>query len=107
MVDLLSMLQLEHLQGEQLQLATAIGIEAYRQLLRTYAGLSVYVPTMDTVVIPVRDTCIRKEFTGYNYRELAQKYGLTEAWIRNIVADEAKEFRRRPPPGQMSIFDTE
>lgn len=32
-----------------------------------------------------RDNKIRKEFDGYNYTELANKFDLTEVWIRKIV----------------------
>lgn len=104
-MDLMDKLELDHLEGEQRQLATVVGIEAYRELIRHYAGLAVYIPTKDKVLIPVRDALIRDEFTGYNARELAQKYELTEQWIRCIVADVAKEIRRQPVKGQVSMFD--
>ena len=33
-----------------------------------------------------RDSIIRSEFNGYNYAELALKYGLCKNQIRNIVS---------------------
>lgn len=41
---------------------------------------------------------IKKEWNGYNSKELAEKYNLTTKQIGNILKDE-------PMIGQMSIFD--
>ncbi len=46
-MELLDRLELEHLEGEQHQLAEAIGIESYRQLIRQYAGTAVYIPARE------------------------------------------------------------
>lgn len=40
----------------------------------------------------------KKEWNGYNSKELAEKYNLTTKQIGNILKDE-------PMIGQMSIFD--
>ncbi len=49
-----------------------------------------------------RDEQIREEFDGYNFKELAGRYGLTEVRIRSIVSDKMREFRARPMDGQQS-----
>ena len=51
-----------------------------------------------------RDEQIREEFDGYNFKELAGRYGLTEVRIRSIVSDKMREFRARPMDGQQSLF---
>lgn len=50
-------------------------------------GLSIYIPKLDRMLRPARDSKIKKEFTGYNFNSLAKKYSLTERAIRDIIAD--------------------
>jgi Mor family transcriptional regulator len=100
-VDLLELLHPEHLSGEQRKLAETIGIEAYRKLVRLYAGTgAMYIPTVDQLTRNVRDSLIRDEYTGYNQRELALKYGISEQWVRSIVGPV-----KPPLEGQISLFD--
>lgn len=100
-IDLLELLQLEHLSGEQLKTAEAIGIEAYRKLVRLYAGTgAMYIPTVDQLTRNVRDSLIREEYTGYNQRELALKYGISEQWVRSIVGPV-----KPPISGQIDMFE--
>lgn len=105
MADLLDMVQMENLDEEQKVLAELIGLEGFKNLVRTFSGTSIYVPKIESLEKAVRDELIKEEFDGDNYRELALKYGLTETWIRNIVSDKAKEIKARPLDGQMSIQD--
>ncbi len=86
-MDLLENLQLEHLDGDQKQLAETIGIEAYRKVASLYAGSVMYVPTVERLTKKVRDSSIRDEYNGYNQRALAIKYGVSEQWIRTIIGD--------------------
>ena len=50
------------------------------------------------IIAPARNRRIKKEWNGYNSKELAEKYNLTTKQIGNILKDE-------PMIGQMSIFD--
>ena len=104
-VDLLDKVRLEQLDDDQKILAGLIGMEAFRSLVRSFNGTSIYIPKIESLEKAVRDELIKEEFDGRNYRELALKYGLTETWIRNIVLDKAREIRQRPIDGQMSIQD--
>lgn len=99
-MDLLEHLQLEHLEGDQLKLAEAIGIEAYRKVVSMYAGSVLYVPTVDKLTIKVRDSLIKNEYTGYNHRDLAIKFGISEQWVRVIVGPSTP-----PIEGQISLFN--
>ena len=66
-------------------------------MLSNYArGDELYFPKVENVVSPARNRRIKKEFNGYNGKELADKYNLTVKQIQNIMKDE-------PPVGQMSI----
>lgn len=104
-MDLLNEVQIGDLDDEQKKIAGLIGMDAFRSLVRAFSGTSIYIPKIESLEKVIRDSRIREEFNGGNYRELALKYGLTETWIRNIVFDKAREIKARPIDGQMSIFD--
>lgn len=101
----LDRLQMEMLDEDQRQLAELIGIDNYRKMVEVYGGQVVYIPKPDSYLRLSRDEQIRAKFNGQNYRQLASEYGLTEMWIRCIVADVAKEMRKRPVDGQITLFD--
>ena len=71
--------------------------------MEEYGGTYFYIPKMDKIERADRDNRIRAEFDGYNFRPLAQKYGLTEVTIRSIVSDKVREVRARPLDGQLSF----
>lgn len=80
----LEKLQLEDLDQEQQEVAEVIGLENYKQLMARYGGTSIYIPKTDRRERRDRNEQIRSAFNGYNFRELAQKFGLTEVTIRSI-----------------------
>lgn len=99
-------LKLEELRNEQRQIAEAIGIPAYLKLSAAFGGTNIYIAKADEIINrKQRDARIRKEFTGYNYTQLALKYGLTEAWVRNIVSDIANNVKNSPISGQLTFED--
>lgn len=73
-----------------------IGIRNFILLSNYARGDELYFPKVENVVSPARNRRIKKEFNGYNGKELADKYNLTIKQIQNIMKDE-------PPVGQMSI----
>lgn len=80
------------------EVVSLIGIRNF-VLLSNYArGDELYFPKVESVVGPARNRRIKKEYNGYNGRELADRYNLTVKQIQNIMKDE-------PPVGQMSIED--
>ncbi len=83
-MDFFKTLKLEHLDGEQKELAENIGLNAYKNLVTIYGGASVYIHKKDTLCRRIRDEKMRKEFDG-NYKLLSRKYGLSERQIRDIV----------------------
>lgn len=94
---------LDHLDGDQLELAKLIGIEAYKKLVKYCGGGDVYVCKADTVTRLSRNKEICEKFNGENYRELAKAYGLTERWVRAITADKLKKMKSAPMEGQMKL----
>ncbi len=94
---------LDHLEGDQLELAELIGLEAYKKLVKYCGGGDVYVCKADTVTRFSRNKEIYEKFDGENYRELAKEYGLSERWIRVITAEKLKKLKNAPVEGQMKL----
>ena len=66
--------------------AYAIGIDAFRSLIKCAGGTSVYLPSERCITKPVRDRVIRESFCG-DYREMAIRFGISEVRVRKIVGD--------------------
>ena len=64
--------------------AYAIGIDAFRSLIKCAGGTSVYLPSERCITKPVRDRVIRESFCG-DYREMARRFGISEVRVRRIV----------------------
>ncbi len=102
---LLERIGIDDLRGSARELADVIGMEAFIKLVDAYGGTSgLYIPQADTIVIPMRDELIRREFDGYNYDKLARKWGLTDRYVREIVKEQSKELKRKPIDGQLSLW---
>lgn len=98
-MNLLDTVTLDDLDGDQLEIAEVIGMEAYRHLVKHFGGNSLRVYQEDTLIKGKRDKEILEQYTGYNIRQLSIKYGLSDRTIRNIVAP------ARTLEGQVSLFD--
>ncbi len=105
MTDVIQKIRIDDLDLEQKQLAELIGLDKYKKLLQTYGGMSIYIPKPDSFAATLRNEQIKHEFNGGNYKELSRKFGLTEVWVRNIVADKARELKISPVEGQITLFD--
>lgn len=51
--------------------AHAIGIDAFRSLIKCAGGTSVYLPSERCIIKPVRDRVIRESFCG-DYKEMVR-----------------------------------
>lgn len=91
---------LDQLSGDQRELAETIGLDAYRKLVANYGGMHIYICKSETVLRELRNIEICNEFNGFNYRELAKKYNLSEKTVREIVSG----IRNTPINGQMKLF---
>jgi Mor family transcriptional regulator len=85
-------------EGLYRDIAEAIGPENFVKLAEVVGGATVYIPKAESLVRPVRDARIRKEFNGYNHLELAKRYEVTERWVRQICGEGNLE-------GQVSLLD--
>lgn len=98
MRDLLKDITIDDIPDGCQPIVNIIGMEHFFELSEYAQGDALYIPKPDSIVAPARNRKIKKEWNGYNIRELADKYGLTPNRIRSILKDE-QVF------GQISIFD--
>lgn len=66
----------------------AIGIDAFRSLIKCAGGTSVYLPSERCITKPVRDRVIRESFCG-DYKEMARRFGISVVRVRRIVSDKS------------------
>ena len=69
-------------------LAFSIGIDAFRNLIKTAGGTSVYLPSERCITKGVRNRLIRESFCG-DYKELALKFGISEVMVRKIISEKS------------------
>lgn len=65
-----------------------IGMINFLKLLKVAGGVTVYLPLLERGLYKARDRVIAKEFNGFNHKELAKKYNITEQWVRQIAQNQ-------------------
>ncbi|MGL5641598.1 MAG: Mor transcription activator family protein [Paraclostridium sp.] len=66
-------------------IAIEIGIDRVKALFKEFGGTSVYFPTEKMIYKEARDREIIEEFNGFNVKELASKYSMSESYVRAII----------------------
>ncbi|MGL5869175.1 Mor transcription activator family protein [Clostridium chrysemydis] len=66
-------------------IATKIGIDITKMLFEEFGGTSVYCPTEKMIYKEARDREIVSEYNGFNHKELAARYNMSESYIRAII----------------------
>lgn len=75
-----------------LELVDILGLENTYKLIDTFGGISLYIPKMERISREYRNKNIYDDFlSGMNYRELKNKYSLSEMALRNIVKAETEK----------------
>jgi Mor family transcriptional regulator len=80
------------------RLASFLSIEQIIEIEKHFGGTAIYFPSLKNSVKDKIEHLVREQYTGYNTKQLAQKYGYTERHIQRIVSD-------LPHKGQLSISD--
>jgi len=96
MQELIEETTLADIADNYLPVVEIIGIELFIALSNYARGDELYFPKAESVIAPARDRRIKKEWNGYNGKELAERYNLTVKQIANILKDE-------PLYGQMDM----
>ena len=71
-------------------IAIEIGIDRVKALFKEFGGTSVYFPTEKMIYKEARDREIIEEFNGFNVKELASKYRMSESYVRAIIRKNKK-----------------
>ncbi|WP_113673480.1 Mor transcription activator family protein [Vallitalea guaymasensis] len=95
----------ENLTGIYEEICERVGLDATLEIIDLLQGSMVYFPTLRKSVRHKVHEEIKKEFDGYNFVELAKKYGYTDRRIRQICEGDVKKKRNKPMENQMSLFD--
>lgn len=66
-------------------IAKELGIERAKLLFKEFGGTSVYFPTEKMIYKESRDREILSKFNGFNIKELASKYNMSESYVRAII----------------------
>lgn len=103
-MNLLDYITLDDLTENQREIAEAIGLESYRNLVKYYGGTYLYVAQEKGLIENVRNKKIVEEFNGSNIKELARRWNLCEASIRDIVSEKRKQLISSPMDGQEKLF---
>lgn len=96
--ELLADTKIEDIADTYVPVVEIVGVELFAKLSEYAKGDELYFPKVENIIVPARNRRIKKEYDGWNMKELAEKYGLTVKQIANILKDV-------PHPAQMSIFD--
>ena len=80
------------------------GLCTAKRLVEGFGGDAFYFPKVESVIRKARDRRIAKEFTGFNHRELADKYGLTPRHVRCIVREARRNDPSRMKETQLTLF---
>ncbi|SKC68452.1 Mor transcription activator family protein [Maledivibacter halophilus] len=102
---LINQIQINDLGEPYSSIVDEIGLENTIKLAKIFGGSRIYFPIIKSLVLDRRDKEIREKFNGYNQRELAKQYMLSEERIRQICKEKMKQIRNKPLKGQISMFD--
>ena len=83
--SLLKKLTLDDILPNFVDIAECIGLESFKELVKLCGGSLISIPTLKTILRDVRDRQIAAEFNGYNIRELAVRYDLSDTTIYDIL----------------------
>lgn len=90
-MDLLDMLTLEQLSGEQRDLAETIGLEAYKKLVKLYSGTEIRIPVEGSLTKEIRNALICEESKRLSVSVLARKWNMSNRNIRMILKKNKEE----------------
>jgi Mor family transcriptional regulator len=68
-----------------------MAVELVCEFVSLFGGGSTYIPNGAKNISAEKNALILREFSGYNYRELANKYCVTQERVRQIVKEHAKQ----------------
>ena len=76
--ELIEETKMEDIAERYRSVADMVGIEKFVKLCDYSRGDPIYFPKTQNVLIPARNRKIRKEYNGWNSKELAEKYEIAD-----------------------------
>lgn len=76
--------------------AEPLTLDIMKDIHARFHGESVYFSKCRSMKLAKRNQAILAEFDGHNHRDLARRYGLTIAFIYQIIASAKKSTSPRP-----------
>ncbi len=83
-MNVLDYVKIEHLKGEQRELAELIGIEAYRKIVANYGGERVFISRIDSVIFSNKDELIRAALKREKESEICSAFHVTRRELERI-----------------------
>ena len=74
------------LESDYWPIVECVGAAKAQSIIKGFYGESVYFSSIKAALKNQVKDLIRRDFNGYNYDELSERYGYTERSVRNIVA---------------------
>lgn len=90
MQDFLEYINYEDLDENDQDIADCIGLENFKNLVRTFGGSTINIKVPKNIALDYRNKQICSEFDGGNYKQLARKYNLSDASVYRIIGDHYK-----------------
>ena len=66
-------------------IAMELGIDKVKALFKEFGGTLVYFPIEKMIYKEPRDRSIMADYNGFNHKELAIKYNMSESYISAII----------------------
>jgi len=76
-------------------IAQKIGVANLIKLSEVIGGTTFYIRKRSGLIVPIRNMKIAREFDGKNRSELARKYGISRAWLNQILRN-TEAINERP-----------
>lgn len=102
---LLDSLQQTDLQDLHRNIADVVGVDGLIRLCEHFGGSSIYIPQKRELLRQKIYQMICREYDGSNIRELAVKYGVSEATVYNVVRDRLATKKGGNVLGQTNFTD--
>lgn len=77
--------RLEDVGDDLVAVAHFMGIDLFVEFCEEFGGQCLYFPGKKSLLRPSRNREIRKLFDGYNYEDLARRFGISVTQVRNVV----------------------
>lgn len=98
-------MKLEDLDSPYFEIAEKFGIEVAIGVEQLFHGRQIYFPFLEYVCRDRVHEKIIEECNGYNFVELARKYGYSERHIRRICEEKLEKEKLKPLDGQLNMFE--